>query len=110
MRCSDSGQSVTYSDFVLALTVESAKNVGLLVLAGVLVVGILAVKLMRSVTQKAISLLLTAGIVLGVWTQRANLSDCADQVKSQAAAGTVPSTTCTFFGTQVELSLDALTN
>lgn len=90
---------------MLAMTVDSAKNIALLVLAGVLIVGILAVKITKSVTQKAITLLLTAGIVLGVWTQRANLSTCADKVKAQAAAGSVPDTSCTFFGTDVKLAL-----
>ena len=92
MECPDSGREATYSSHVLAMTVDSAKNIALLVLAGVLIVGILAVKITKSVTQKAITLLLTAGIVLGVWTQRANLSTCADKVKAQAAAGSVPDT------------------
>lgn len=110
LACPDSVRGVTYSDRVLALTVDTAKNVALIVLAGVLLVGFLVVKLMRSVTQKAISLVLTLGVVLGVWTQRANLSECADKVTAQATAGAVPSTTCTFFGTEVDLSLDALSN
>jgi protein-S-isoprenylcysteine O-methyltransferase Ste14 len=94
---------------VLALTVDSAKNIALLVLAGVLVVGFLAFKITNSVTQKAMSLLLTMGVLLGVWTQRSNVSSCADKVRAQAASGSDPDTTCTFFGTEIDISVDSLT-
>jgi len=103
--CRHPAKKATYSSEVLALTVDMAKNVALGILAGVLVLGFLAIKITKSVTQKAISLLLTAGVVLGVWTQRANLSSCADKVKAQTEAGGLPDTTCTFFGTDVKLAL-----
>lgn len=82
-----------------------AKNISIGVLVGLLLVGYLVVKITKSVTQKAITLLLVFGIGLGVWTQRTNVADCADKVQDQAAAGSAPSTDCRFFGSDVEISL-----
>lgn len=94
---------------MLAVTVETAKNISLGVLVGLLLLGYLAVKITKSVTQKAFTLLITAGIALGVWTQRANVAECADKVRDQALAGGVPATSCRFFGSDVEISIPGTT-
>ncbi len=82
---------------MIALTVDTAKNIAILVLAAVLVAGVLAVKITKTVTQKAVAVVIVLCIGLGVWTQRTNVTDCAEQVRS----GQESSTTCTFFGQEV---------
>lgn len=106
-----SPRTPTYSNGVLALTADMVKNASLGGLVVLVLFGLLAVKIMQSVTQKLISLAITAALLFGVWTQRANVSDCADQVKTQAQAqtqaGQVPSVdaTCHFFGKDVNVKL-----
>ncbi len=90
---------------MLALTVEMAKNLSIGVLVGLLLIGYLAVKITKSVTQKAVTMLIVLGVGLGVWTQRANVSECAEKVTNQAAAGSLPSTSCRFFGSDVDISV-----
>lgn len=89
------------------MSVDMAKNVGLAVLAAVLLLGGLAVKLTKTVTHKAISLVVMLCLGLGVWTQRANVADCVDKVKAEAERDplAVPSASCTFFGKEVDLKV-----
>ncbi len=84
-----------------------AKNIGLGVLAAILLLGGLALKVTKTVTHKAISVVVMICLGLGVWTQRANVADCVDKVKAEAERDplAVPSATCTFFGKEVDLNL-----
>lgn len=91
-----------------ALTVESAKNLGIAV-AAILVVFMLAMAwLIKDVTAKIITVLLIGGLAFGVWTQRSSLQDCADRVEARAKLGATSTTadiTCTFLGTDVKVSV-----
>jgi protein-S-isoprenylcysteine O-methyltransferase Ste14 len=98
---------------MIALTVESAKNLAIWVIIGVLVLSVLSAWLIKSVLTKLIVVLLCAGLAFGVWTQRSSLQDCADKAQAKAEAEaqaqvagsdvvTAP-LTCTFFGTDIEV-------
>ena len=48
-------------------------------------------------------MMVMAGFALGVWTQRTNLTDCAEQAKAKVTVGDTSPTTCTFFGVEVDI-------
>ena len=87
---------------MLALTVETAKTVAIVVVVGLIVAAVLSAWLVKSVVAKVVTIVVLAGLALGVWTQRANLQDCADQAQSRLDNGQA-SVACTFFGYDVTL-------
>ncbi len=85
---------------MLALTYSSAKNVAIIVVIVLAAFALLIAKIMTSVSRKALTLLIFAGLALGVWTQRQSLQSCADNVKA------VPNgriATCSFFGQDITI-------
>jgi uncharacterized membrane protein YqjE len=90
---------------LLALTVDTAKNIAIAVAVGLIVIAFFVARFVRSVVTKAIAILLLGGAVLGVWTQRESLSDCAAEVKAKNLAGDFSATQCSFFGADVDVSL-----
>jgi hypothetical protein len=88
---------------MLALGVDAAKNIAVAVVIGCVVLALVAASAVKNVTYKIITSLLMAGLALGVWTQRSQLQDCAQQVKDKAASGDTSPTACTFFGSEVHV-------
>jgi hypothetical protein len=83
---------------VLALTLESAKTLAIVIAAGLVVLALLVFKVIKEVTTKAILLLVIGGLILGMWSQRTQLNDCGKSVAEKAKAGDLSDTTCSFFG------------
>ena len=88
---------------MLALTVGSARHLGVAIVVVFVVLSVVSATVIANVTMKIVTMLLMAGFALGVWTQRANLTDCAELAKSKATIGDTSSTTCTFFGVEVDV-------
>jgi hypothetical protein len=88
---------------MLALGLDAAKNIAIAVVIGFVALSLLAASAIKNVTGKIITSLLMIGFALGVWTQRSSLQECADRVKDKAEVGDYSTTTCTFFGTEVNL-------
>ncbi|MEI7617473.1 MAG: hypothetical protein WCK14_02545 [Actinomycetota bacterium] len=86
---------------MLALTVDTAKNIAIAVVGVFVIVAIISAKLMASVTKKAIMFLVLGALSLGVFTQRQALESCAKKVKNDV--GTTE-TTCTFFGNDIHIN------
>jgi hypothetical protein len=87
-----------------ALTVESAKNIAIGV-AVVLVALMLAMAwLIKNVTAKIITVVVFGGLAFGVWTQRTSLEDCANKVKARISVGDRSDVTCTFLGSNINVS------
>ncbi|MEO6123389.1 MAG: hypothetical protein ABIR32_06735 [Ilumatobacteraceae bacterium] len=84
----------------LALTYGSAKNIAILIVIALVAVALLMAKVMSNISRKALALLICAGLVLGVWTQRQALQRCADSVR-EIPDGRVAS--CQFFGQEIEI-------
>ena len=96
---------------MLALTTDSVKNLGLGAIVGVVVLGVLAVVLVQKAIARVISLALTALLVLGLYNQRASISDCVNKLKTNAGGvvnGRVKDPTCKFFGVKIKVPLDKL--
>lgn len=90
---------------LLALTLDAAKNIAIVVILGLIVAAFLVAKFVSSVAVKAITILVLGGVVLGVWTQRQSLIECGDKVQEKYRAGDFSATQCSFFGAEVDISV-----
>ena len=70
---------------LLALTLETAKNIAIVVILGLIVIAFLVAKFVNSVAVKAITILVLGGVVLGVWTQRQSLIDCGERGSAEVS-------------------------
>jgi len=86
-----------------ALDLETAKNIGIIVAAGLLVLTLAAAWAIKNITSKLIAVIVLGVLCIGVWTQRSNLQDCATKAKERAKAGDTRPITCTFFGSEVNV-------
>ena len=84
-----------------AMTLESAKNIGIAVAIGLVALMFVLAVVIKNVTTKLISLLIFGGLAFGVWTQRSSLQDCADKVKARAVVGDTSDLTCSFLGSEI---------
>jgi low affinity Fe/Cu permease len=64
---------------------------------------LILMKVVSSIVGKIISLVVFIAIALAGYSQRAQLVDCANSVKSQATATASVNTTCTFFGQEIDV-------
>jgi hypothetical protein len=83
------------------MTLETARNAGLAILAGAVAAAIVIAWVVKAIVSKLLALAVMAGVVIAVWSQRESLQECADRVGATLAAGAVDDTTCTFFGRDV---------
>ena len=90
---------------LLALTVDTAMNIMVGLILVLIVAAFLVAKYVSSVAAKAIIILVIGGMILGIWTQRKALGDCASEVQAKVRAGDGSSTQCSFFGTTVDVDL-----
>lgn len=88
---------------MLGMDLNAAKNLAIVIAVGFVVLSLVMAMIVKNVMAKLITVLLMLGLALGVWTQRTSLDTCADRVTADLAAGTGDGTTCTFFGTKVEI-------
>jgi len=87
-----------------ALNVDQAKNAAIIGVIAMVVLSIVSAIIVKNVVGKIISIVLFAGLALGVYTQRASLKDCADKAQAQIQANTTnPKLTCTFFGHEIKV-------
>ena len=87
-----------------ALTVESAKDLGIVVAAILIGLMVAMAWLVKNVTAKIISIVLIGGLAFGVWTQRSSLQDCAKRVRERVAVGNTTDVSCSFLGTDIKVS------
>lgn len=97
---------------LLALTIENAKQYGMIGIAVVLVVGVLSALLVRKVVGKLISLIIMAALAATLWGQRSAIDDCVDKLRETATGavttGRVDDPTCTFFGMDVKVPVESI--
>lgn len=88
---------------MIALSLETAKTIAVVVVIAFLAFMVLSAWVIKNVTTKLITIGIMAALAIGVWTQRSSLQDCASKAKDQATASERSGVTCTFFGTDVEV-------
>ena len=86
-----------------AMTLESAKNLGIAVAVGLIALMVASAFVIKNVTAKIITIVVIGGLAFGVWTQRTALQDCADKVKARGVLGDTTDVTCTFLGTEISV-------
>ena len=87
-----------------ALSLESAKTSAIFIVIAFVAFAVISAWLIKNITMKIISIVLMVGLGLGVWTQRSNLQDCADNAEAKVGAGADEgSVPCEFFGTEVSI-------
>jgi hypothetical protein len=93
---------------MIALTLDDAKTIALVVATALAVGAVVSFWIMKSVVQKLVVAALLALLAFAVWSQRVSLQDCADKVRDNfelAGAGvTVTDAECSFFGFTVTIS------
>ena len=90
----------------MAITFETARNVGAIAAAVFIVLGLGSAILLTSVSKKLALLAIFGLLALLAWTQRSALDTCVDIVRNSGS----PAATCEFFGLEVGLGgSDALT-
>jgi protein-S-isoprenylcysteine O-methyltransferase Ste14 len=93
---------------MLALTLDDAKTIAIVVATALAVGAVVSFWVMKSIVQKLGVALLLAVLAFAVWTQRVSLQDCADKVQDNFAIAAsdvvVTDTECSFFGLTVTIS------
>lgn len=93
-----------------ATDAETLKNAALGLSAVSLIAAIVVMKVISSIVGKVISAAIFVGIALAGYSQRAEISDCVDKVKSQATTSANIDTVCTFFGKDVTVKVPLPSN
>jgi glucose dehydrogenase len=93
-----------------AVTVETAQTIAIVVVIVLVLLAVVVARVMASITQKVIGVVVLAGLAALVWSQRASITDCANTLKAEAEAASATrdlpdSATCTFFGYELEVTL-----
>jgi uncharacterized membrane protein YfcA len=90
---------------VLALTLSQAKTIAVLVAVALVIGALASAWLMKTVAQKAVTVVILVLLAALIWSQRSALQECADRVRAEVRAGrTQIDTTCTFVGWDVPIS------
>ena len=87
---------------MLALDLEAAKKAAIILVGVFVLLSVASAIIIKNITTKIVSIVIMIGLALGVWTQRTNLQDCADNVREKAQVGQT-GLTCTFFGSDVTI-------
>jgi hypothetical protein len=87
-----------------ALTLESAKNIGIAVAVGLVALMLVMAFVIKNITAKLISIVIIGGLAFGVWTQRSSLQSCAANVKARVAVGDRSDITCSFIGSDIKIA------
>ena len=84
---------------MLALSLDSAKNIAIVAIVVMVVFAVLTAKFVANATRKAILVLEFGALALGIWSQRQSLQTCANNVKANVGQ----ETTCSFIGKQISI-------
>ena len=91
---------------ILAVTdAKTLQTLALGVSGASLVLAIIMLMAIKSIVGKIISLAIFLALSVAGYTQRAAVTDCVDKVQAQAASASI-NTKCTFFGQNINISVD----
>lgn len=88
-----------------AMNPDTLKNLALGVSGGAVLIAIILMKVVSSVVGKIVSTAVFVGIAFAGYSQRAQITDCVDKVKTQASTSASVDTTCTFFGQDINVKV-----
>ena len=93
---------------VLALTSEQVPDIAIAMVLVLAAGAVLCAILIKKIVGKLIALAVLALLVGMVWAQRANLSDCAEQVQQEATSPLDGQAACRVFGVDVDVPVPGL--
>lgn len=93
------------STIFAATDADTLKNLALGLSGASLLVAVILMKVISSIVGKVISSAVFVALALAGYSQRAEISNCADKVKSQATTSASIDTTCTFFGQDITVKV-----
>lgn len=88
------------SSALLALSVDTAKNIAVALAVGFVVLSVVSAVLVKKLVTKLVLVVLLVTAALAVWSQRSNLQDCANRAKDRVT-GSGTTVECTFFGSGI---------
>jgi hypothetical protein len=88
-----------------AVDAETLKTMALGLSVGSIVIAIVMLKVISSVVGKAISTVLFLAIALAGYSQRAQITSCIDEVRSQTSMTSPSQITCEFFGQEITVKV-----
>ena len=93
---------------VLAIGLDAARNIAILVVFLFVLGAIVSAWLVKTIIQKVVLALVLGLLAFAVYTQRSELQDCVDRVRTDFSREAIEAgradTQCTFFGTDVTIS------
>ena len=94
---------------LLAVDVDTMRQGAVVAIAVIVLLGLIAFKVFVNTVVRIITVVVVVALGAAIWSQRASLQDCADQVGdlrdldvSDVQRGSV---TCTFFGVEVDVPI-----
>lgn len=100
---------------VQALDLGQVENGSLIAIGVCVVIVLLVLKFISSLVVRLVMSLIFAGLGIALYSQRASVVDCANQLREEASVAVAPdaapsagdgAVTCTFFGQDVTIDLN----
>ncbi|MFM7252993.1 MAG: hypothetical protein ACKO27_08000 [Ilumatobacteraceae bacterium] len=91
---------MTATAALLGLSLDTAKNIALGLGISFLAMSVASAVLVKKIVTKLVMAVLLVALAVAMWSQRANLQDCAAKAKDRVA-GSGQQVVCSFFGTDV---------
>lgn len=88
---------------VVAVSLDAAQNISLVVVIGFVVLAILAAVLVPRLIVRLLLAIALVAVALAIWSQRANLRDCAEKARSEATNEGDQPGDCNFFGYEINV-------
>jgi glycerol-3-phosphate acyltransferase PlsY len=86
---------------VLALTLDAVRNGALVTVAVAVGLALVLAWLVTTILSKVLAIAALAVLSLVVWTQREEVQECAERVRTTLTADAVDDTSCRFLGREV---------
>lgn len=83
---------------MLAITLDTAQNLSIVIVTALVILAVASIWLMKQMVQKLIVAGVLVLIAFLVWSNRATLQDCADNITADFEDGSEGDPECTFFG------------
>lgn len=84
----------------LALSLDTAKNAAMMLGGGFVAMSVVSAIVVKKIVTKLVLVVVLVALAIAMWSQRANLQDCATKAKDRVE-GSSSSVECQFFGFDV---------
>ena len=96
------------STIIAAINADTLKNAAMGLSATSLLVAVILLKVISGIVGRVISTVVLVAIALVGYSQRTEISDCVNKVKSESNLEMATSISCTFFGQDITVKVPQL--